>query len=42
MFLDTAKMQIDCIRILGYSRFAFRLYPAQTQSQTESDATIIH
>ena len=35
-------MQIDCTCILKYSQFAFRLYPAQTQSQTESDAKRIH
>ena len=33
-------MQIDSIHTLGYNRFAFRLYP--TQSQTESDAKKIH
>ena len=40
----TAKVQIDCICILGYSRFAFWLCPPQTQteSQTESDAKRIN
>ena len=33
-------MQIDCMRLLGYSRFAFWLYPAQTQ--TKSDDKRIH
>ena len=36
MFLYTAQMQINCICILGYSRFEFWLYTAQSQTQSET------
>ena len=39
---DTAPMQISCISILANSQFAFWLYTAQSQSQTQSEAKRSH